>query len=36
VQTLEREAGAVSFARRFGMAAYAHLVTLGTPQPVAA
>jgi pyruvate-formate lyase-activating enzyme len=36
VQTLEREAGAVSFARRFGMAAYAHLVTLGTPRPVAA
>ena len=31
VSSLERAAGAVSFARRFGMAAYADLVTLGAP-----
>jgi hypothetical protein len=36
VQTLERDAGAVSFARRFGMAAYADLVMLGASEAVAA
>ena len=36
VQALEREAGPVSFARRFGMAAYADLVMLGAPEPVPA
>jgi len=35
VQSLEREAGAVSFARRFGMAAYADLVLLGSSEAVA-